>query len=387
MERWLTKPRVLLALSGFLLMAALNRSDPFFYGMFLFLLTLALLGLGLPWLSLRRVSVDARGQGEVFEQEPTALALSVEQRGWWPVVMVEVETCWLWAGHRIVLRHIVPMLRSGRAQSLGSQIRFPCRGRYRLQEVNLASGFPLGLFTARSSRHFSNVAFDVLPRPLRVSLPEDLPVSEDESGQQVTRRLGHSTEMGILREYEFGDPVSRIHWRASARAGHLVIQQHLQSGSPMIRIVTEIPGADEIGRSNAPTEQALRAAAGVMLAAQTAGVRARVYLPPQDQALSNTDEVLLALARAEPGSLPLETALKRARRDLRDGELIVAVVGISCQATSLLRQLAASDVNADQVLVYVAAERLGAGAEGFATLPLVDALTKAGCRVLPVAAS
>ena len=289
MERWLTKPRVLLALSGFMLAAALNRADPLLYGMFLFLVTLSLLGLALPWASMRRVGVQASGHGDVHEGEPAAMALTVEQFGWWPVVMLEVQTHWAWAGQRIVLRHSVPLLRRKRPHDLGSQVRFPCRGFYRLTDVQLACGFPLGLFTARRSSGFADVGFVVLPRPVAIELPGDLPISADEHGTQVTRRLGTSNELGALRDYEIGDPVGRIHWRASARAGHLVIQHHLQSGSPLIRLVTELPGPDDVGRPGTLAEQAVRVAAGWCVAAQAAGVRMRAYLPPHERPLADFD--------------------------------------------------------------------------------------------------
>lgn len=386
MEAWLTKPRVLLALSAVMLAAALNRASPLFYGMFLFLLVLALLGLTLPWASMRRIEVRAAGSGAATEGESPPLALSVAQRGWCPAVMVEVETYWAWAGHETVLRHVVPMLRRHREHDLGSRMRFPCRGRYRLREVRLVSGFPLGLFTAHRSMVFPDIAFVVRPRPADVVVPDPLPISADERGLHVTRRLGNSDELGALREYEVGDPVGRIHWRASARAGHLVIQHHLQSGSPLVRLAVEIPGGDEVGRADAPSEVAVRVAAGWCLAAQAAGLRLRAYLPTSTDPLMSADAMLDALAGAEPDSLPLADGLGRAGRDLRDGELLVVIVGTSCPAAMLTQALTAIRVDPAQVLVCVAiasADRDGRGAPG---APVADAVQQAGYRVMSVRA-
>ena len=384
MERWLTKPRVLLVLSGFMLAAALNRADPLLYGMFLFLLTLSLLGLALPWASMRRVAVQASGHGDVYEGEPAGLALTVEQLGWWPVVMLEVETQWAWAGQRIVLRHSVPLLRRNRPQDLGSQVRFPCRGFYRLTDVKLTCGFPLGLFTARRSSGFADVGFVVLPRPTAIELPDDLPISADERGTQVTRRLGASNEWGVLRDYEIGDPVGRIHWRASARAGHLVIQHHLQSGSPLIRLVTEIPGPDQVGRPDTPAERAVRVAAGWCVAARAAGIRIRAYLPTHERPLSDPDAILKALAVAAPASLPLDQALARAGLDLKDGEQLVVVVPGSTPGVALRQALATVALAPWQVLVCVALNEVGPTDGNAPTLPLFDLLQQAGYRVLPI---
>lgn len=384
MERWLTKPRVLLVLSGFMLAAALNRANPLLYGMFLFLLVLSLLGLALPWASMRRVVVHASGHGEVHEGEPAGLSLAIEQRAWWPVVMLEVQTHWAWAGQHVVLRHSVPLLRSGRPQDLGSQVRFPCRGNYRLTDVQLACGFPLGLFTARRSCGFADVGFVVLPRPVAVELPDDLPISADERGTQVTRRLGASNELGALRDYEIGDPVGRIHWRASARVGHLVIQHQLQSGSPLIRLVTEIPGPKEVGRSDALAEQAIRVAAGWCVAAQAAGMRVRAYMPPHAQPLADPDAMLRALAVAGPDSLPLTQALALAGSDLRDGEQMVVVVSATSAGVPLREALATCANAPSQVLVCVALDEPEPPVGKAPLLPLVELLQDAGYRVLPV---
>lgn len=384
MERWLTKPRVLLALSGFMLAAALNQANPLLYGMFLFLLVLSLLGLALPWASMRRVTVQASGHGEVHEDEPAAMALTVEQLGWWPVVMLEVQSHWAWAGQRIVLRHSVPLLRHKRPKDLGSQVRFPCRGLYRLTDVRLTCGFPLGLFTASRNRSFADVAFVVLPRPIAIELPDDLPVSADERGTQVTRRLGSSNELGLLRDYEVGDPVGRIHWRASARAGHLVTQHHLQSGSPLIRLVVEIPGPDAVGRPGTPAEQAVRVAAGWCVAARAAGIRLSAYLPPHERPLSDADDALTALAVAAPASLPLDLALARATSDLKDGEQLVVVVAGSTAGAALRQVLATIALPPWQVLVCVALDEVEPATGIASTPPLLDLLQQAGYHVLPI---
>lgn len=64
------------------------------------------------------------------------------------------------------------------------------------------------------------------------------------AGVHARQRRGHSTELYALREYQSGDPLNRIHWRASARRGKPVTretiwEQHqhvvvlLDAGRPM----------------------------------------------------------------------------------------------------------------------------------------------------------
>lgn len=335
MERWLSKPRVLLALVVALLLATMNRRDPLIYGMFLFTGTLGALAWLLPWASLRRLLVRAGGAGEVREGDACNLTLSVEQRGWWPVFMIEVQTHWEWAGRRIVLRHVVPVLRRGRPRNLGERMRFNCRGHYRLREVRLACGFPLGLMEARRAFGGIDAALLVLPKASPMVVPPELPVSHDDRGLQVTRRLGNSNELGALRDYEPGDPVRRIHWRASARAGHLVVQQYLQSGSPLLRVVPRLPDADEVGVPTSPGEQAVRVAAGLCRQALADGLRVRAYVAGVDEPLGGIDEIDRALAAAAASPSAFGASLTQACHEMQEGDCLVVVVPTARCATEV----------------------------------------------------
>jgi uncharacterized protein (DUF58 family) len=354
MEHWVTKPRVLVVLNLALLSAALNRSEPLVWGLFLFTLCLALLGFALPWASVRRLRVSAGGTGEVLEGDSSTLALVIEQHGWWPVFMVDVQTCWEWAGREIVLRQVVPVVRRGRPVDLGERMRFACRGHYRLREVRLSCGFPLGLIDASLNVGGVGAAFVVLPKPSECAMPTDLPVAADDRGLQVTRRLGLSQELGSLRDLEPGETVRRIHWRASARAGRLIVQQHLQSGSPLLRVVVKIPNAEEVARADSAGEQAIRATAGLCRSALAEGLRVRAYVAPDTEPLIAGDAIDRALAMAEPGSLPLDATLSQAVRDMQEGELLVVVLPASAAPTELTSALPSSGASNLRVHVLVA---------------------------------
>ncbi len=357
MERWLTKPRVLIALCGVLLAAALNRQDPMVYAMFLFLAVLSVLGFVLPWLSLRGMQVHTRmteDGHERFEGQPCGLSLRVQRRAWWPAFMVDVETRWRWAGREFVLRQTVPVIRGRRELDLGRELRFPCRGDYHLAGVTLASGFPLGLMRASLTLTPEDVRLLVLPRAQHLQESLEWSVSEDPQGEQTTRRLGQSSELGMLRKYEAGEFLGRVSWRASARVGDLVIQHFQQSASPLLRLVAQIPAGAEAGDPAAPSEQGLRLVAGLCERALAEGARLRVYLPPGPEPVQDAARVLPALARAQPGSLELAQALSRAAQDMTAGEQLAVVVGANYPAPQLLQELAAAGLQRWPARAYTA---------------------------------
>jgi uncharacterized protein (DUF58 family) len=383
MERWLTKTRVLVTLSIALLSAALNRSEPLVWGLFLFMVCLGSLGFALPWAALRRIRLSVAGAGEVVEGNASTLALVIEQRGWWPVFMVDVQTCWTWAGRDIVLRQLVPALRRGRPVDLGERMRFACRGHYRLREARLSCGFPLGLLDARLNVAGLAAAFVVLPRAAPCVMPVDLPVAADDRGQQVTRRLGLSHELGLLRDLEPAEPVRRIHWRASARAGRLIVQQYLQSGSPLLRVVVKIPDADEVAHPDSAGEQAVRAAAGLCRSALADGLRVRAYVVHDSEPLVVLDEIDRALAVATPGSLPLRGTLAQAADDMQDGDLLVVVLPETASSADLLSALPDCVGSQMRLQALVARPRLSAADQATSESPLTAALHAAGVDLWP----
>jgi len=382
MERWLSKSRVLLALSAVLLVSALNRHDPMVFGMFLFLATLCAFGLLLPWASLQSMRVHASGIAEITEGQASGLRLGIERHAWWPAFMVEVQTHWQWGASTLVLSHTVPVLRSGQPHEFGAELRFPCRGDYRLTEVVLASGFPLGLVTARHRSRQQNISVLVLPRAQAVVLPETLDVSHDPLGNQTTPRLGQSFELGTLRHYVPGEPMGRVNWRASARSGELVIQHFQQSGSPLIHLVTDIPPENELAQTHAPTEQALRVAAGICVQAEQAGLRVRAHLPRHPEPLRNSADICRALAGALPVSLSLAGALAQACTHLSEGDQLLAVVSPRWDGPALIRLLSTPALGSCPVIVYMPAHpALSAGDLAQGAL-LTQKLRQAGFQVL-----
>jgi len=334
MERWLSRSRVLLALCGVLLVAALNRRDPMVYGMFLFLAVVTVLGFVVPWMSLRSTTVRLQASGgiEVVEGTDCDLNIVVERHAQWPAFLVDVETEWEWAGQRIMLRQTLPIVRSrGRssasAAALAGRVRFPCRGHYRLVGLRLSSGFPLGLVRAHQTVRPPDIALHVLPRAQPVHWPLPWGVAPDPLGDLTLRQMGQSFEPGVLRSYQHGDSVGRVNWRASARAGELVIQHFQQTGAIRLRVVVNAPTLPALGQADSAGEQAIRLAAGVCDAAMVHGVQLFLYQGPQEAPLQDATLARRALAQTQSqGAGALRNACARAARDAVAGEQVALVV-------------------------------------------------------------
>lgn len=380
MERLLSKSRVLVALCAVLLMAALNRHDPMVYGVFLFLAVVTFLGYAVPWLSLRSMSVrlDARAGVELTEGEPCDLHLVVERTAPWPAFMVDIETEWEWAQQRMVLRQTVPVIRRGQAPQLGKLATFACRGHYTLVAVRLSSGFPLGLVRVNHTLLRPQVSVHVLPQaqPMHWPLPWD--VTEDPQGELTTRRMGQSYELGMLMPYQQGEAVGRVSWRASARAGELVIQHFQHCGSVRLRVVVDIPSEPDLGEPDSASEQALRLAVGVCDTALAHGAQLLVNwgadsVPMQDGAL-----VRRALAGALPGAIGLAQVIARVAGDAAAGEQVAVVVGSGSPTLPLVKALTTLQAVGCKVVVCIALPRRANDAQRLQARSMRYTLTQAG---------
>lgn len=384
MERWLSKSRVLIALSVVLLMSALNRQDPLLYRMFLFMAVLSALGYLLPWLSLRslRVRLEGRQQIEVAEGTPLELGMWIEKTSSWPSFMVEVQAEWVGAGRTIVSRQTVGVIRKGQLPDVASHMSLPCRGEYVLSAVRLSSGFPLGLTTATHTMPRPDVRVLVLPRVLPTHWPLPWDITEDPRGELSTRRPGQSFEPGVLRPYEQGQPVGRVNWNASARTGQLIIQHFQQSGSLRLRVVVDHPSNAECGDPNSAGEQAIRLAMGVVLAAADQGVQTWTYVPGSAHPVEGSTGLSQSLARVTGGASALPWQLRRAAGDGRVGEQLAVVVGATAPPQVLLSALAGADLGPVHAVVYLAVGRPWDAGEKAQALHLQAALKAAGWRTL-----
>ena len=100
------------------------------------------------------------------------------------------------------------------------------RGRQPLGRVTISSDFPLGLWRAWAYVHFPLAAL-VYPAP--EAPPPALPPGREGSDAQRSARAADA-ELAGLREYQRGDPLNRIAWKAVARGAGWYSKQFEGSG-------------------------------------------------------------------------------------------------------------------------------------------------------------
>ena len=222
----------------------------------------------------------------------------------------------------------------------------------------------------------------VLPKAQVVRWPMPWDVTEDPMGELTTRRMGQSFELGMLRPYQQGESVGRVSWRASARAGELVIQHFQQSGSIRLRVVVEVPREPSLGDPNSAGEQTIRLAAGVCDAALRHSVQLFVYLDQKGKPLREGGAIQRALAEALPTSAGLFAVIVRVAGEAAPGEQVAVVVSGACPEDELVQSLSALALQGCRVVVCIAHGRRAASPEVAQARKLQQAVEQAGFGTL-----
>lgn len=171
---------------------------------------------------------------------------------------------------------------------------------------------PFGL--ARTRRLFLvDSATKVVPRWVELTtFPILEPASSPSDVVHERARTGAGEEYLGVREYRPGDPPKTVHWRSSARAGHLIVREYEQEAS--VRVGLVLAGRDHGSAPDSSYEALVSAFASVGLYSLTTGhpidaVRAG-QTEPDYLASPNRTELLDWLASAAPLDASLTDAVK-----------------------------------------------------------------------------
>lgn len=139
-----------------------------------------------------------------------------------------------------VVAHLPPRSRAGASSRLVTERR----GRLELGEVRARTTFPFGLFVKTIVFHAPRSCV-VAPATLDVRRDEvDRVIPSDHAATRHMSRRGSGFEYFGIREYTRGDPLRRISWKHSARAGDLRVVEYPDPAASALVLELETPGPE-----------------------------------------------------------------------------------------------------------------------------------------------
>lgn len=337
MERFLTKPRLLAALSVVVFISAWNRDLYLLYAMFALLVSTTFVGYVSPRFALHGLTAIRNHPRVLREGDQMTVELLLENTSWIARRMVEVEDS-------------VPLAESGKQRPLSFigrigarnrrqfsyEILCDLRGDHVLGPLTLRSGFPLGLWI--NVRQLPETVSHILVYPKTFAIAE-FPLTA--SGQvplrgiDVAPKTGGSDDFFGTREYRPGDSPRFIHWRSSARHGELIVKEFETRAATELNVVLDLDlqaqygigkqsifeYAVKIGASI--SEYALRQGHDVQLFAYGA----QAWSVEAGRGISQWRRLLESFSRMKAdGALHYPDAIRRATYGMRDGSSVVLFI-------------------------------------------------------------
>jgi uncharacterized protein (DUF58 family) len=204
---------------------------------------------------------------------------------------------------------------------LGYSLRPSVRGVYDIGPLDVSYSDPFGMAVGRLTAGGSQSLY-VIP----VVIPLGESVSLAVSGEGAARLIQHmaigNDDDLMTREYRTGDALRRVHWRASARHGQLMVRQEEQRSYPEARLILDTradgystqplgtgqPAAESVEDSDARFEWAITMIAsigvhlhrsGFLVQVLETGPRQIAPLGDANQGSGQDIEFLLSLAGVE----------------------------------------------------------------------------------------
>ncbi|GEM_PF-1798129 len=303
-------------------------------------------------------------------------------------------------------RHLVPML----SPAWEARLRYRKeaerhRGVYVLGPVRFWGADPMGIFF-RTGELDCFTSLTVYPHAVPLEgyrLTGERPPAG--AGLERRDRIGQGEEILSVRPYRPGDPLSRVHWRTSARRGALHTMELNANVQAEVALFLDLTKRARFGTgSESTTEVALGCASSVLsqavegrLRISVAYLRDRLEGFPPGEGLAHLHLLLDRLATVNfGGAADFWTAVADPCARLRAGSRAVFVVPAATteprRAGRVLERLRAAGVATDVILldesrlirIWRDQDPATADADArFATLQA--ALERAGARVLPLA--
>lgn len=264
------KLTALMAATSFLLCSGLMTNNRQMYWMASVLGALMLGAYLLVRRGARQVAVRRHCPTELMEGETVEAEVAVSMRTRWGLLWVQAEDASS-AGlllEPIETAHSSPF--QGKTRYSLTALR---RGEQRLGPVYLTLSDPFGLFV-HQERVDDTTTVLVLPRPIV------LPRWSWEGGGRgrliastMRGRRGEGTDWHGVRPYTPGDPLRRIHWRATARHGNWHVKEfEVSQLAPAVLALEQAPTWRRDGEAYPDFDQVIRHIAWIILEAPRQGV-------------------------------------------------------------------------------------------------------------------
>jgi uncharacterized protein (DUF58 family) len=213
-------------------LAAINTGNNLLYLILGMTLSLIIVSGILSEVTLRRLEVRRTPPDAIHARKPFLMGISLANaKRRYPSYSIEVED--LLGDRPLEKKCYFLKVPSGRTQQTSYRYEFQRRGLFALSGFRVSTKFPFALF--RKSRVF-DAPTEVIVFPALVDIRSLLTMVHPSIGETSRTRVGHGDDFYSLREFHPGDDSREIHWKATAKVGHLLIREREEEAARQVAI-------------------------------------------------------------------------------------------------------------------------------------------------------
>jgi uncharacterized protein (DUF58 family) len=167
--------------------------------------------------NLVRIGISVELPGEIYAGKtcPVKVTLANDRR-FLPAFLIRVAV----GNHETFF----PYVEANQEASRTMNIAFATRGTHQITEVNVCSIFPFNFFIRCKPivRSFEAIVF---PEPRSCYLMDPFEKQIKNTGDHSSGRTGYEDDLISVRDYQGGDPLKYINWKATAKTDQLKTKQ------------------------------------------------------------------------------------------------------------------------------------------------------------------
>jgi uncharacterized protein (DUF58 family) len=229
------------------------------------LLTLLLVGVAWPWITVRGLSARMRFRHtRSREGEPVEVDIEITNRWPWPAWGLRLTRGFRWGTRDATGGLTIIGVAGWTTESVAAVFHPDQRGVYPLEAPWIETAFPFGLFTARKRLTEWNQLIVWPAATVLQTLPDAVEI-ESREDRTSDRRVGDVGDVLGTRWFRQGDSLRRVHWAQSARQGRLIVCERQMPVSCALRLVLDLEPAHHGGEGRESSlERLLRVAASII---------------------------------------------------------------------------------------------------------------------------
>jgi uncharacterized protein (DUF58 family) len=213
--------------------ASFNTGNNLIYLIFSLMLSITLISFVLAVVNLRGLRVQLSFKEPIYAETPYSLEVEVENSKAIPSYSVSIILPF--EGQRLYL----PSIKRGVSRRGFEGIIIRKRGRYRVKELRLMTGFPfIFMYLYKSLEWDAEVIVYPQIMDIRPLLVDMVPLPAETGRPRIT----HDGEFIFAREYVYGEESRRIDWKATARTQKTMMKVFSKGDERLATIILDDAG-------------------------------------------------------------------------------------------------------------------------------------------------